>query len=142
MKRGILQIGTLLMVANLLLGSIGFSYYEHLCHFSGKSEIRINNPSTCCEKPVKEGKNTTEGKHIKSSDCCSIDLKIVQIDSASLVQTWKAQFQSSLFLLPNFSLFLPSFVTQELHVASVQTNRWQLLPQKPKLFLVFASFLI
>lgn len=142
MKRGILQIGTLLMVANLLLSSIGFSYYEHLCHFSGKSEIRVDNPSTCCEKPVKEGNDTAQNPHIKASDCCSIDLKIVQVDAASLVQTWKAQFQSVLFILPDFSLSFPFAVAQELQTTSVQTNRWKLLPQKPKLFLVFASFLI
>lgn len=142
MKRGIMQIGTLLMVANLLLGSIGFSYYEHLCHFSGKSEIRIDNPASCCEKPEKGNKKTHDGQQIQPSDCCSIDVKLVQIDTASILQIGKIQANISLFTLPDFSVNVPLSVSQDEHSPSEQSNRWTLLPHKPKLFLVFASFLI
>ena len=142
MKRGMMQIGTLLMVANLLLGSIGFSYYEHLCHFSGKSEIRIDNPTSCCEKSEKENKETRDGQQIQPSDCCSIDVKVVQIDTASLLQIGKIQGYISYFILPDFSIYIPLPVSQDEYSPSVQSNRWKLLPYKPKLFLDFASLLI
>ncbi|MFN3589315.1 MAG: hypothetical protein ACK4UP_08010 [Spirosomataceae bacterium] len=142
MKRGIMQIGTLLMVANLLLGSIGFSYYEHLCHFSGKSEVRIDNPANCCEKPEKENKKAHDRQQIEASDCCSIDVKVVQIDAASLIKTGKAQEQVLLSVLPSFFVNIPLSISQDINLPVIQSNRWKLLPHKPKLFLVFASFLI